>query len=75
MPIYEFKCSNDHVTEHFCLVSKRPETVQCKECSKIAKRIFSSSHVKTTLDLSSESLQDRGKRYKKIVNDKKFGDR
>ncbi len=75
MPTYRFKCNNDHVTEYFRLVSEYLEIMQCKECDEVAKRIFGTSFIKTRLDLSSESLQDRGGRYKRIVDDRKFGDR
>ena len=75
MPIYQYKCSDGHITKYFCSVGKRSKDIRCKECDKVAKHIFSAPSIKTSLDLSSESSQDRKKRYGKIVRDKNFGDR
>lgn len=75
MPIYKYRCDNNHVVEDFCSTDKRLEVVQCTECSKIAKRIFSISLIKVKLDSLNESLRDRKTRYDKITKDKKFGDR
>ena len=37
--LYEFRCSNDHVTEQF--VDETVKTSQCRECDEKATRIIS----------------------------------
>lgn len=39
MPIYEYRCSNEHTTEQF--VSKSKQSIKCPECGSKAPRIFS----------------------------------
>ena len=36
MPIYSYKCPNDHVTDHLTPMSKRDEPKQCKVCREDA---------------------------------------
>src|SRR5208282_1879288 len=40
MPIYEFRCSEGHVTEHLVLKPNPPVNLICK-CGRIADRIYS----------------------------------
>lgn len=40
MPIYEYKCEDDHLSEQYFSIANRQATVPC-ECGKTAKRIFS----------------------------------
>jgi Zn finger protein HypA/HybF involved in hydrogenase expression len=37
--LYDFKCSNGHITEHF--VDSETRTVKCPECDQDAKRVIS----------------------------------
>lgn len=37
--LYDFKCLNGHITEHF--VNSETRTVKCPECDQDAKRIIS----------------------------------
>ncbi len=39
MPVYEFECTNGHVTEK--LVAMGTKHTQCKKCKKNAKKILS----------------------------------
>jgi putative FmdB family regulatory protein len=39
MPVYEFKCANNHITE--ALVPMGTRQVQCRQCQKKAKKIIS----------------------------------
>jgi predicted nucleic acid-binding Zn ribbon protein len=34
MPIYEYLCGNDHVTEFVCKFHEREETIPCRQCNK-----------------------------------------
>ena len=41
--MFEFKCSNDHITERF--IDETMRTCKCSVCSKDAIRIISMPHV------------------------------
>ena len=36
MPIYSYKCENEHVTDHLCPMAQRNEPKQCKVCREEA---------------------------------------
>lgn len=36
MPIYSYKCENDHVTDHLTPIASRHEPKQCKVCREEA---------------------------------------
>jgi putative FmdB family regulatory protein len=44
MPIYEYKCTEGHVTEHVRSYAKRDEPVACK-CGAETVRLFPLPHV------------------------------
>ena len=37
--IYDFKCSNGHITERF--IGSETQTIECPECDQDAKRVIS----------------------------------
>ena len=40
MPLYEFRCDNDHIQEHYLLVDARNSMrINCLECGKLMKRM------------------------------------
>jgi putative FmdB family regulatory protein len=41
MPIYEYQCSDDHVSERFVPLSERPDAVTCEKCGKPAEFVLS----------------------------------
>ena len=41
MPIYEYRCHNNHITERLFKMDARPETVACSHCSNVASSIVS----------------------------------
>lgn len=43
MPTYDFKCSRDHVLEHFCSISAKPDTLPCPECGEPMRQVFLSA--------------------------------
>ena len=40
MPSYTFKCEDEHITELWCILSEKPETLACDECGKDATQII-----------------------------------
>lgn len=36
MPIWNYKCENEHITEHMCSYDTREEPIECSECGKEA---------------------------------------
>jgi len=40
MPIYSYKCNDDHVTDHLCPMLDRNKTKQCKVCRADAHMII-----------------------------------
>lgn len=48
MPIYSYKCEDDHITDHLCPMSKRTIPKVCKVCREDAHMII--TPVKVSLD-------------------------
>lgn len=40
MPTYDYQCENNHVHEHFCTISAKPETRPCPDCGLDAKAVI-----------------------------------
>lgn len=78
MPIYKYKCNNDHITTRLISINNTHfASIPCDNynCSETAKRIFGISSIKTDIDLLNEAPQDTKKRYNRINKDKNFGDK
>lgn len=65
MPVYEYRCKNNHITEELRPLSKRNEPSVCSDCGEPAKRILSSPTVimgetypgQKLMDLNPETLK------------------
>ena len=53
--INDYKCSNDHVTEHF--TDSVQEQVLCPECGRTATRIISGTSFKLDHTFAGESIK------------------
>jgi putative FmdB family regulatory protein len=41
MPIYDYKCESNHMTElKLPMLQETPSTTSCKNCGSVAKRVF-----------------------------------
>ena len=70
--IYEFICSNDHLTEAYIDAEKR--TTECTQCGQPAIRIVSKPMVKlegVTGDFPGAAMQWERKRNEKIRQEQK----
>ena len=45
MPIYEYRCSNEHLSSKICSHAASYEPHVCPRCGEIAERQFPMSHV------------------------------
>ena len=70
--IYEFLCSNDHLTEAYIDAEKR--TTECNKCGQPAIRIVSKPMVKlegVTGDFPGAAMQWERKRNEKMAQERK----
>lgn len=45
MPLYQYQCSKcGEITEHFCKIADKPETIECR-CGSVAQKILSAAKV------------------------------
>ena len=44
MPLYEYRCGNDHINELLMPMSRREDTVVCPDCGEDAEVIWSPVH-------------------------------
>ena len=55
MPLYEYKCEQDHVTTQLVSLSLRDDTQICEECGERANKILSAT--KTHFKFNDKKLK------------------
>lgn len=69
---YDFRCSNNHVTEHWVEMSER--TAQCPECGETANRLISAPRSMldpTTGDFAGATLKWEKQRAQKLQQERR----
>jgi len=66
MPYYDFKCTNEHITETLCSYSEMEKGIDCPVCQNKSERIFSVTPVKPTFGYA-ETIWNQREQHRKSM--------